>query len=278
MNKKILTAIASVLFVACAHPGSEDPNDITSKFNGTFNIYEKVVNNSDGSITYTSVPWGGLVGTVKERNMPVDWSKYESVTFEFAEPSQVETQIYISEKLKTYGRKGISSLTCYFDGQDVTSVGELALQTADSTTITVKKVFLTPGDAIWDSTPIWTGDCHFGNWEGGFVIKPEQFESAIEGDKIEFIFTTDTSNPDIGYFQFKTIYNDGTNNTLEGNYNQLNNWGCANVAKEAESYRIVLTGKDVMTLKQKGMFVNGFMVNVTKCNLLRKYYKNPVTE
>lgn len=273
MNNKIITAIAAVLLTACAQQAPEDPNNITSKFTGTFNIYEKFVTNDDGSITYTSIPWGGLVGNVKERNMPVDWSGYESVTFEFAAPSEVETQIYVSEKLKTYGRKGISSLTCYFDGQDVTSVSEVALQTADSTTITVKKVYLTPGGAVWDSTPIWTGDCQFRNWENGFVIKPELFESAIEGDKIEFVFTTDTSNPDIGYFQFKTVYNDGTNNTLEGNYSQLNNWGCANVGKEATIYRIVLTGKDVMTLKQKGMFVNGFMVNCTQCNLLRKYYK-----
>ena len=81
--------------------------------------------------TYDALPWGGLVADVKYRNMPVDWSNYESITFEFAEPTKVPTQIMVSDKLKTVGKAGISSLTCYFDGQDLKSVNEVALQASN---------------------------------------------------------------------------------------------------------------------------------------------------
>ena len=270
--KKLIYLLACVVLVSCGvTPNAEDDLNLTSKFNSTWNIHESIEKNLDGSITYNALAWGGLVGSVKKQNLPVDWSKYESITFEFAEPTKVATQIMISEKLKTLGRKGITSLKCSFDGQNVKSVSEVALQAADPTTLKVKNVYLTPDNAVWDSSPIWTGKCVFGNWENGFVVDAEKFANAYEGDKIEFIFTTDTSNPDIGYWQFKTVYN-GKETTLEGNDSELNDWGCATIGKEATVYRIVLTATDVANLKEYGLFVNGFYNIVTQCNLLRKGY------
>ena len=68
------------------------------------------------------------------------------------------------------------------------------LQTAHPTTLTVKRVMLSPATTSWDSTPIWEGECVFGNWQNGFTIDPEKFSTAMEGDKLEFIFTTDNNN------------------------------------------------------------------------------------
>lgn len=267
--KRILTILTAAVLAACSQPVKDDPLDLTDKFKGTFNIYEKFEKNADGSITYTSMPFGGLVGMMKEHNMPVDWTPYESISFEFAEPTTVETQILLSDRQKTWGRPGITSLTCFFDGQDVRNINEVALQTADSSTITVKRVRLSPKASNWEPVQIWEGDCHFGNWEKGFIVKPEKFQYAIEGDRLEFVFTTDTSDPERGNWLIKTIY-DGTDMTLEGNYNELNKWGCATVGRNARSYRIALTANDIKNLKEKGMFVNGYYNNVTKCNLLRK--------
>jgi hypothetical protein len=201
--------------------------------------------------------------------MPVDWSNYESITFEFAEPTKVPTQIMVSDKLKTVGKAGISSLTCYFDGQDLKSVNEVALQASDTSVLKVKNVFLTPGRSVWESSPIWEGDCALGNWENGFVVKPEEFTSAVEGDKIEFIIKTDVSDPDRGYWLLKTVYNK-TENTLEGNDNELNQWGCSMMGQAATSYRILLTANDVKNLREKGLFVNGYYTNVSQVNLLRR--------
>ena len=126
LMKTICVLAACALFASCSlnlHP--DDENNLTSKFNGTWNIHEGIERNINGVITYNALPWGGLVASVKERNMPVDWSGYESITFEFEEPTKVPTQIMVSDKLKTVGKAGITSLTCYFDGQDLTSVASV---------------------------------------------------------------------------------------------------------------------------------------------------------
>lgn len=272
MVKKVLWLLTSCAFVACGSTGGDDSEfSIISKFNSTWNIYEGLVHNGDESITYYALPWGGLVGSVKERNMPADWSGYESIRFDFAEPTKVPTQIMVSDKVKTWGKAGITSLTCYFDGQDVTSVDEVALQASDTTVITVKSVYLSPGNAVWESTPLWEGNCEQGNWQNGFVIKPEKFTTAHEGDKLEIVFSTDKSESGVSFWLLKTIYN-GTDSTLEGNGSELNEWGCASMGKEATSYRIVLTAHDVEMLRKKGAFVNGYYNNITQCNLLKRVH------
>ena len=268
--KTICILATCALLTSCSlnlHP--EDENVLTTKFNSTWNVHEGVERNINGVITYDALPWGGLVADVKYRNMPVDWSNYESITFEFAEPTKVQTQIMVSDKLKTLGKPGISSLTCYFDGQDLKSVNEVALQASDTSVLKVKNVFLTPGRSVWESSPIWEGDCALGNWENGFVVNPEQFTSAIEGDKIEFVIKTDVSDPDRGYWLLKTVYNE-TENTLEGNDSELNQWGCAMMGQAATSYRILLTANDVKNLRENGLFVNGYYTNVSQVNLLRR--------
>ncbi len=272
--KKLLAFMSLSLLVACGTSSSgEDQYDITSKFDFTWNIYEEIHHNSDGSITYYALPWGGLVGNMREHNMAVDWSDYESIRFDFAEPTKVPVQVMISDKLKTWGKEGITSLTCSFDGQNLHSIEEIALQASDTTEITVTSVTLTPSTTQWESTVIWQGECKQGNWQNGFVIKPEKFTTAYEGDKLEIVFTTDKSNPEVSYWMFKTIYNQ-TDEPLEGNSNELNQWGCAHVGKEATAYRIVLTEKDITMLRKNGLFINGYYNNVTRCNLLKRVYDN----
>ena len=276
MKKVFLLLITALLVVGCGSNPNHDEEDkltLTSKFKSTWNIHEKLVRNADGTITYTALPWGGLIGSMREHNLPVDWSAYESVTIDFAEPTPVETQVLISDKLKTWGKAGITSLTCYFDGQDMTSVDELMLQASDTCTLVIKQVKLAPVNGTWHTTPIRSIECAFGNWANGFVIKPEAFEEARKGDKLEFIFTTDKSDPNVNYWLFKTIYN-GTDTPLEGNANELNKWGCAAVGREGTVYRVVLTANDVAQLREHGLFVNGYYITVTQCNLLRKEFNN----
>ena len=279
MKKILLMTLAAVILTACRQDVQEDKYDITSKFRATYNIYESFTNNRDGSITYNASPWGGLVGIIKERNLPVDWTPYESITFEFAEPTKIETQVLISEKVKTWGRAGITSLTCFFDGLDVRNVSEVIFQATDTMTITIKSVRLRPIVDNWDSRTIWEGECHFNNWENGIYLPSETFTNLSEGDKLEFIFTTDRTDFGRTYWLFKTIY-DGTDMTLEGNYNELNKWGCAAVGRDATHYRIALTANDIANLRKVGLFVNGYYNIVTKVNLVRKLHENedPLTE
>lgn len=262
--------LTAMLFSCQIKPEEEeDSNNVTRKFNSTWNIYEKQQVNEDGSITYKSIPWGGLVGTFLKNNAPMDLSAYESITFEYAEPTTVPTQVVVQDRFKTWGKEGITSLTCNFDGQDVSAVEKILFQTGDSSTIHIKKVYLTPSYGVWESTPIWSGECRFGDWENGFMIKPEKFEQAYEGDKIEFIFTADNDDPNLTYWLIKTIYS-GTSETLKGNDYELNSYGCAYVSSDANVYRIVLTADDVVNLREKGLFSNGYHLNITQCNLLTR--------
>lgn len=269
-----------VLPSACSLPWFSDDEDefnITSKFIATWNVHEKLETHGDGSITYQSVAYGGLSGLVKEHNLPVDWSAYESLTFEFAEPTKVETQILLGNTMRTWGKKGITKLTCYFDGLDVKQIDQVVLQTAEPTVLTVKRVELSPATTAWEAKPIWQGDCHYGNWENGFVLKPEVFATAKDGDKLEFVFTTDVSDPKRSYWQLKMVYN-ATEQTLEGNKNEQNQWGCTMVGQHAKSYRVRLTAKDVREAKKVGLFCNGYYVNVTQVNLLKKAGESQAVE
>lgn len=266
--KKLLTIMASMVLVACGSNSDGDSLDLTSRFNGTWNIHEKFEKGDNGEIIYHAIPWGGLVGSMRERNLPVDWTPYESVSVEFAEPTKVGTQLLIKDRLRVFGKPGITKMTCYFDGQDVTQIDEVAIQSSDSSILKVKRVYLTPGSSVWDSTPIWEGHCVFGDWEEGSVIPGDKFLDAVAGDKLEFIYEVDRSDPKVEYWQFKTIYN-GTDSTLEGNADQLNAWGCCPVG-ESGVLRIRLSENDVKELRKIGMFVNGYYNIVTKVNLLKK--------
>jgi hypothetical protein len=267
--KKILMMAASVLLIACGpKPNSEDDLTLNSKFNSTWNIHETFEHNDDGSITYHAIPWSGLSGNMTERNLPVDWSQYESLTVEFAEPTKVGTQIMISHQLTVYGKVGIKSLVCYFDGQDVTSIDEVGIQAADSCTLVIKRVYLTPGTSNWNATPIWEGECVFGNWQNGIAIEPDKFEDVKAGDQLEFIYQVDKNDPNIIFWLFKTVYKD-TDKTLEGNDYQLNEWGCSPVG-EGGVFRIHLTENDAKGLKKHGLFANGHYNIVTQVNLLRR--------
>ncbi len=268
MKQSVLLALM-LTFVACANRSeNDDENSLTSRFKSTMNIHERIERGSDGVITYSALPWGGLVGSMKEHNLPVDWSGYEAVTIDFAEPTKVETQLLVSDRYKAYGKSGISSLTCNFDGQDVSSVDEVTLQAADSGTIKVKEVRLTPVTGTWKTVPLRTINCEFGDWQNGFMLKPELFEHAQVGDKLEFLYTTDTSNPDVNNWLIKTVVAN-TETSLEGNSDALNKWGCAPVGRRSTVYRIPLTATDIKNLKEKGTFVNGRYINMKQCNLLQ---------
>ena len=67
----------------------------------------------------------------------------------------------------------------------------------------------------------------------------------------------------------KTVYNE-TDKTLEGNENELNEWGCAMMGKASTTYRIMLTANDIKNLRKNGLFVNGYYTIVSQVNLLRR--------
>ena len=102
--------------------------------------------NEDGSITFNSQTWGGMAAWFAVDDVPVDWSGYSKVVFEYAEPTTVNTQILVGDA-KAWGDVGITSLECSFEGVDMSAISQIALQTSEPTTLVVKRVYLVVGGA-----------------------------------------------------------------------------------------------------------------------------------
>lgn len=112
---------------------------------------------------------------------------------------------------------------------------------------------------------LWEGSLTFDDKWPSVQIQSSSFADAKAGDKIELIYTTYEAAE---YWQFKT-HLAGTETLLAGNKADLNEWGCADVAKATTSYKITLTKDDVAGLKEKDLYVFGYSLNVTKVNLIQ---------
>lgn len=120
-----------------------EKESLIDRFTYTWNDSETLTHNEDGSITYNSVSWGGLAAWLKGETEPTDWSGYEKIVFEFAEPTTVNTQILIGGTDATaWGNAGITSLECLFEGHDMTNVEQCALQTSEATTLVITAIYL----------------------------------------------------------------------------------------------------------------------------------------
>ena len=126
--------------------GGEEFVDITSNITYTWNADETLEFNEDGSITFNSQTWGGMAAWFAVDDVPVDWSGYSKVVFEYAEPTTVNTQILVGDA-KAWGDVGITSLECSFEGVDMSAISQIALQTSEPTTLVVKRVYLVVGGA-----------------------------------------------------------------------------------------------------------------------------------
>jgi hypothetical protein len=159
--------VTDVEYVEGSAPGPEgDHVSIIDKFNSTWNASETQTHNEDGSITFNAVEWGGLSAWLADNNIPVDWSAYSKIVFEYAEPTTVNTQIFVqtvSGDVKAWGDVGITKLECLFEGQDVSQVNQVALQCSGVTTLVIKDVYLVKAggneDGIQDmiATPAQNG-------------------------------------------------------------------------------------------------------------------------
>lgn len=138
-------------------PGPDGEHvSIIDKFTYTWNASETLTHNADGSITFNAVSWGGLAAWLAENDIPVDWSEYTKIVFEYAEPAAVSTQIIVQTvngDVKNSGEAGITKLECSFEGADVTQVNQVALQCSDVTTLVIKDIYLVKAGGNVDPQP-----------------------------------------------------------------------------------------------------------------------------
>ena len=118
------------------------PIDITNRFTYCWNNAETIT--SDGGIlVYNAVQWGGLACWLGE----ADWSDYAKLVFEFAEPTSINTQIFIQgagnvEIAKVWINAGAEKAECLFANHDMSKVSQVALQAAANGTVKISKIYL----------------------------------------------------------------------------------------------------------------------------------------
>jgi len=262
----LLGLMAMILTTSCG--GDSGEKDVTHLFNETLRANEMLDLHDDGSITYIAVQWGGIAARMTDDGEPVNWSAYKKIVFEFSEPVNVGTQILINNKIMAWGSPGITHLECSLEGFESEPIERLAMQTTKETRVEVKRIYLSMESVPNSQVALWYGECIFDEWTNGMFIAPYLFNNAIEGDKLELIYTVDdTDDPNITYWQYKAVYCD-TDSTLERNIPRQNDWGCIDVKKNSTKDIVSLTATDVRMLQKYGLFINGYHLTMRQVNLL----------
>ena len=135
--KKLSTLFA---FLLCAFVANADEVDITKNFSYTWNSQESFSTNDEQVVVFEAVQWGGLACWLGE----ADWSGYEKLVVEFAEATTVGVQILTqgTAAISQYAAAGATSLEASFDGFDMTSISQVALQADAAGTIYIRRIYL----------------------------------------------------------------------------------------------------------------------------------------
>ena len=130
--------------------GSDTPQpagDVLSlidKFTGCWNGAETATANADGSITYAAKQWGGLAAWLAGET-PADYSAYDNIVFEFAEPTPCAVQGFVQygdqTDNKTWVEAGTTKAVCAL-GDGKAAINQIALQCAEDASLTITKIYL----------------------------------------------------------------------------------------------------------------------------------------
>ena len=144
--------VTAVEYVEGVDPSTltKEEFDITQGWN-TWNSAETIEYNADGTMTFNCVAWGGISKWLGG----ADWSQYNSLVFEFAQPTTVATQAFVqyaaedaagSTNATQWADAGATSVSIDLDERK-NAVNQFALQGSDVSTIIIKAVYLTKNDA-----------------------------------------------------------------------------------------------------------------------------------
>jgi len=134
--------------------------DLIDRFTSCWNGSETNTHNDDGTVTYNAVQWGGLAAWIGGE----DWSEYEKIVFEFAEPTTFATQIFLQyadgTETKAWINDGAATAECTLEAGKV-AVNQAALQCAEAGTLTITKIYLVKASAgisnMQAVTPVHSG-------------------------------------------------------------------------------------------------------------------------
>jgi len=134
----------SINVVAPDEPAG-DTLSLIDKFVGVWGgDAESATANEDGTITYVAKQWGGLSAWLAG-DAPADYSAYDNIVFEFAEPTTCAVQGFVqygdNTDNKTWIEAGATKAVCAL-GEGKAAINQIALQAADVATFTITRIYL----------------------------------------------------------------------------------------------------------------------------------------
>ena len=122
---------------------AEEIVDITSKFTYCWGGSESLIRHADGSITFHGQEWGGLAAWIGDE----DWTEYNQLVFELAEPSPCAVQPIVLypngvQSDSHYMEAGTTKAYVDLSENKRQHVSQLALQTSKQATIVITRIYL----------------------------------------------------------------------------------------------------------------------------------------
>ena len=209
--------------------------DLIDRFTYTWNGEESLTHNPDKSITYNGVSWGGLAAWLADNDVPVDWSGYEKLVFEFAEPTTVNVQGFVqttTEDITYWGNPGLTKLECPFEGKDVSKVKQVALQLSDPATVVITKIYLVKKSGV-EPAPEFV--LTFDPKDGTEVEVDNQITLTFDEEAFLLYYTTDGSDPKAPESNVISAWGTGEKVTVKGEGNFVINAYLENRKTNAQS-------------------------------------------
>ena len=154
-----------------------------------------------------------------DNDVPSDWSGYEKLVFEFAEPTTVNVQGFVqttTEDITYWGNPGLTKLECPFEGKNVSQVKQVALQLSDPATVVITKIYLVKKSGV---EPVPEFALTFDPKDGTEVEVDNQITLTFDEEAFLLYYTTDGSDPKAPESDVISAWGTGEKVTVKGEGN-----------------------------------------------------------
>ena len=154
MNRQRILLLLTLLLAIARQAAADEIVDITDRFTGHWGPEERIIHNTDGSITFVGYTWGGLSYYVDG-----DWSEYSRLVFELKEAAPCAIQPIIlyknSDAEANYTNAGVMEAYIDLNPDKSHAVSQAALQTSTTGTLQIRRIYLVKegGNEDVDDTP-----------------------------------------------------------------------------------------------------------------------------
>lgn len=148
---------------------------------------------------------------------------------------------------------------------------------ATEVVLKIKELYLLENTGLAVSDTLFSGTQAHGSWvwNNRIVLPASVFQNAHTDAVLKVTYKLDVTN--YAYWQYKFVLNDGNNNVLTSNQEEINEtYKTLSLANGSNSYWMYMNASDVAALRQSGMYLTGYGDTTTTIELV--YWKDQFCE